>query len=75
MKKLKRKIAALLAVALVKLALALSRYARACDAAAHVRITVAIADFPPAVADALIARGVAPAEAARIFSEALQRLQ
>jgi hypothetical protein len=57
-----RKIAALPATTLLKLVLALSRYSHAADAAAHVRITAAIADFPPAVAVALPAHGVRPAE-------------
>ncbi len=49
--------------------------ARAADRklAAHIRDTVAVADWPPETADALIEHGVTPHQADVLFSDALRR--
>ena len=43
------------------------------EAAARIRTTVKIADFPDEMADAMIARGIAPHAAAVLFRDALKR--
>jgi hypothetical protein len=72
MKELKHKIAGKLAVLLGRIAVKLSAYADASRADAHIRITVAIADWPAETADCLIAHGATPAETARAFADALR---
>jgi ABC-type proline/glycine betaine transport system substrate-binding protein len=70
-----RKIAALLATALLKLALALARYSRSGDSAHEIAVTTAIVGWPPAVAHEFITRGVTPAHAAKLFRDGLERVQ
>jgi len=43
------------------------------EAVNHIRTTVKIADFPDEMADAMIARGIAPHAAAVLFRDALKR--
>jgi hypothetical protein len=62
------------AVVLFRIALVTAKLAArlaADDAAAraeHIRTTVAIADFPPSVADELVRRGIAPGVVAGMFA-------
>jgi hypothetical protein len=70
-----------LAISLLRFALVTAKLAArlaADDAAAraeHIRTTVAIADFPPSMADELVARGVPPSTVARMFASSLDRPQ
>lgn len=71
-----RKLASLLAVALYRAAGRLPRYAWAADAASEIQITTElIGGWPPGTADAPIGRGATPAETARAFADALERVQ
>jgi hypothetical protein len=71
------KLAGILALALGRIAVKLSAYADAdaSRAAAHIRTTIQIADWPAATADCLIAHGVPPSAVAKMFSTALDRPQ
>jgi len=69
-----RRFARLLAELLFGVAMRLWEFSRGRpDAGAdHIRTTVKIADWPEAAADELIARGMTPQQAARMFSDALR---
>jgi hypothetical protein len=71
------KLAGILALALGRIAVKLSAYADAdaSRAAAHIRTTIQIADWPRETADALIAHGVPPGAVARMFASSLDRPQ
>jgi hypothetical protein len=60
-----------LALALFNVGLSLWRYSRIADRD-HVKTTVKIAGWPPSAADALRSRNIGPAEAARLFADALR---
>lgn len=72
---MKRKFAGKLALLLAHVAARLVRYARTDDAAREIRVTAAVAGWPPATADSLAASGVGHRAAAAMFRDALARIQ
>jgi hypothetical protein len=74
---MRRKLAGVLARALLRVAYHLLNYSDASAEAyrRHIRTTIQLADFPPSVAAEFIARGVPPHAVARQMADALRTLQ
>jgi hypothetical protein len=53
----------------------MSRYARAETAVSHIRTTALIAGWHPDAGDLLAGAGIEPRQAAKIFRDALERVQ
>jgi hypothetical protein len=70
------RLAGILGVLFFRLSVKLVHYAHAADArkaaAEHIAVSCHIAGWPAGTADALLSRNIGPAEAARLFADALR---